>query len=184
MAHKKPFNNYKIKGKITEIFLYNRQGDEYKSLIDTKNLSKLKDLNQCWHLEWNNNTQSYYVQATVYQGIVNGKPKQKTLRMHNFLLGTEPYQKADHINHDTLDNRECNIRETTVAQNATHRKGINSNNKSGYRNVSWINGFWRIQLQINGNNHLFPEKFTDVDEAGAFAQQMRQKYYGEFAGYE
>jgi hypothetical protein len=29
---------------------------------------------------------------------------------------------------------------------------------------------------------LFPEKFKDVDEAGRFAEAMRKKYYGEFAG--
>ena len=182
MAHKKPFNHYKIEGEITKILLYNKEGIEYESLVDTKNLNKLKYLNQCWHLEWNRYTESYYVQATLYEGTINGKPKYKTLRLHNFLLETEPYQRVDHENHNTLDNRESNIRETTIKDNGRHREGKNSNNTSGYRNVTWISGWWRIQLQVDSKNKLFPEKFSNVDEAGKFAEEMRIKYYGEFAG--
>jgi hypothetical protein len=40
-----------------------------------------------------------------------------------------------------------------------------------------------VQLQINGKNTIlgkFP--YEQLEEAGAFAEQMRQKYYGEYAG--
>jgi hypothetical protein len=48
--------------------------------------------------------------------------------------------------------------------------------------VSLIAGYYRIQLQIEGRNHIFPEKFKDVDKAGKFAEKMRKKYYGKYAG--
>ena len=40
--------------------------------------------------------------------------------------------------------------------------------------------YW-VQIMINGKNTLLG-KFDDVDEAGEFAERMRQKYYKDFAG--
>jgi hypothetical protein len=90
---------------------------------------------------------------------------------------------VDHINHNTLDNGKENLRITSNRYNLKHRKGKNSNNKSGYRNVSWLNSYkkWCVQIQIEGKNTILG-KFDDVDEAGKFAEEMRNKYYGEYAG--
>ena len=92
---------------------------------------------------------------------------------------------VDHKNHNTLDNTRANIKVIADKHNSTNRKTRNSNNKSGYRNVSWSKSSekWIIQLQINGKNKIlgyFP--YEQLEEAGAFAEQMRQKYYGEYAG--
>lgn len=40
---------------------------------------------------------------------------------------------------------------------------------------------WVVQLHINNKNERLGY-FDNVDEAGKFAEKMRQKYYGEFAG--
>jgi hypothetical protein len=40
-----------------------------------------------------------------------------------------------------------------------------------------------VQLQVNGKNtHLGRFKKDQLEEAGKFAEEMRQKYYGVFAG--
>ena len=92
-------------------------------------------------------------------------------------------ETVDHINGNTFDNRKTNLRIVEDSNNLTNRKSKNSNNKSGYRNVCWSKSEskWLVQLQINGKNTVLG-KFDDVDEAGRFAEEMRQKYYGEFAG--
>ena len=69
--------------------------------------------------------------------------------------------------------------------NLTNRKGKNINNTSGYRNVYWDKKMqkWAVQLQINKKGVVlgtFPK--NKLEEAGKFAEEMRQKYYGEFAG--
>jgi len=38
-----------------------------------------------------------------------------------------------------------------------------------------------VQLHLEGKNKILGY-FDNVDEAGVFAEQMRKKYYGEFAG--
>lgn len=82
-----------------------------------------------------------------------------------------------------IENQKLRIIEQ--GNNLKNRKGRNSNNKSGYRNVSWkkSENVWVVQLQINKKNTVlgkFPK--DQLEEAGKFAEQMRQKYYGKFAG--
>ena len=90
-------------------------------------------------------------------------------------------KNVDHENNDTLDNRKSNLRVVEESKNSKNRKSRNRNNTSGYRNVSLINGKWVVQLQIDGKNKVLG-RFDDVHKAGEFAEEMRQKYYGEFAG--
>jgi hypothetical protein len=102
--------------------------------------------------------------------------------MHRIIMSAGKKEKVDHIDHNGLNNTKENMRLITTKDNAKHRETRNKNNTSGYRNVCWINGYWRIQLQVNGVNTRFPEKFSNVDEAGLFAEKKRNEIYGEFAG--
>lgn len=181
MAPKRSFNEYQIVGNITKIFI-DYKGKRFESLIDTDDLDKLLEFGKRWNLYYSKSARSFYVTTAVYQKTVNKKPKYLQLRLHNFILNKKRGTIGDHKNHDTLDNRKENLRSTSKANNIRNRRTRNSNNTSGHRNVSWINGCWRVQLQKNGTNYCFPEKFDDVNEAGKFAEEMRKKYYGEFAG--
>jgi len=176
------FNNYKKIGNLTEIYITQRDLTEHIVLIDTKKLRKLMDFGHRWHVQWHDDTQTYYAHCTVYRGTIEGKPTYENVTMQTVLFECDVFEMLDHINHNTLDNREQNIRKSLRHQNLKNRKSKNSNNTSGYRNVSWIRGYWRVQLQIDGKNHMFSEKFEDVDLAGDFAEEMRKKYYGDFSG--
>ena len=42
---------------------------------------------------------------------------------------------------------------------------------------------WIVQLSINKKNTCLGKfEYDELDKAGQFAEEMRQKYYGEFAG--
>ena len=74
----------------------------------------------------------------------------------------------------------------TVKQNSRYREGKNSNNKSGYRNVSWSKSYnkWVVQLQVDGKNKIlatFP--YNELELAGKFAEEKRKELYGEYAGF-
>ena len=136
-----------------------------------------------WYARFSPNNQCYYVFATVHVGVIDGKQKNKIVALHQFVLDTDKF--VDHIEHDTLDNRKSKLRIIDNKHNLRNRKGRNNNNKSGYRNVSWSNGEqkWIVQLQVDGKNTClgkFPK--DQLEEAGKFAEEMRKKYYGEFAG--
>jgi len=128
--------------------------------------------------------EKYYVSATIYLGIINGKPKYTTQNLQDFILGISNGQgHGDHINHIRLDNRRDNLRVISHTNNNRHRKGKNPNNTSGYRNVSWDKSYqqWKVQIQVDGKNTCLG-LFDNVDEAGQFAGEMREKYYGEYKG--
>lgn len=176
--------DYFIDGDLSYVYLTQRNGDKHTVVINTYNLDKMLSYEYKWGVYFDPCTNSFYVISTAYRGMLKDKPRYETIYLHRFLLGiTDRKTHVDHENHNMLDNRDENLRVSSHTDNNKNRKSKNSNNKSGYRNVSWIDGYWRVQLQIEGKNHRFPEKFSDVDKAGAFAKEMRLKYYGNFAGF-
>lgn len=144
----------------------------------------LIDLDLYWHIRYAPDNQSYYAQATQRYTKEDGRRAGRSLYLHVEIM--KRYinldgKHVDHKNHDTLNNKKKNLRVVEQNNNLKHRKGKNSNNKSGYRNVCWIYNAWVVQLNINGKNTRLG-KFDDVHEAGKFAEKMRKKYYGEYAG--
>lgn len=181
---RKGFNNkYEIVDDYVIMYVKKQSSNEYlEVLFDLEDLQKLQKLNLPWHSGWVPNIQNYYIMATQ-RYKENGKHIQKTLYLN--IIVTEPPEgmKVDHINHNTLDNRKSNLRIISNEENIKNRKSRNSNNTTGYRNVSYIKklGKYIVQLQIDGTNKRLGE-FDDVNEAGQFAEEMRKIYYGEFAG--
>ena len=186
MVHKKEFNEYVIEGDITRIIIYGMYKEELdckeklETIIDTKNLQKIKDLQVHLRAQWSYTAKTYYVAATTYLGWFNGKAKHGCIYLHRFLLGldkTDGYKNnVDHINHDSLDNRELNLREKSVKDNDTNRKGANCNNKTGHRNISFYKDEYLVQFQIDGKNKVVG-RYKNLKDAIRCAKEMRKKYY-------
>lgn len=99
------------------------------------------------------------------------------------VTGEDPGElRVDHINGDPTDNRPENLRLATVAENSRHKVALATNNKSGFRNVSWNNRWnrWQVSLEVNGKR--VQRKFIDKDDAIKCAAELRAKHYGSFAG--
>jgi hypothetical protein len=171
-------NKYIIDGDITYIILEKRNGEILTAKIDTKDLDKLKDFKYKWFAGYAKNTGTYYAQATVYLGIIDGKPKYTTISMQKYLMDSKDGEEIDHINHDTLDNRRSNLKVITTQKNSLNRKGANKNSKTGIRNVIWSerDKKYIVQLQINGKNTVIG-MFDNIEDAAKCAEEGRQKYY-------
>ena len=175
MANQKRFNEYLVENNIAKIRL------KYKSewlwaTIDFEDLQRLVDFGYRWYARYDHHIKGFYAQCNVYDNS-----KHKVISLYQFILNHFDGIQVDHINNDSLDNRKSNLRLASSSDNGKNRKNKNVNNKSGYRNVSTIKGQYVVQLQIDGKNTVLG-KFDDVDIAGKFAEAMREKYYGEFAG--
>lgn len=179
-AKKKGFNDYEICGEITKIFIERRNGDKYITIIDTEDLQKLIDLNYRWHVNFCKGRNCHHIICCEYLGIIDGKARYMNKNIHQILMDYNPEngEYVDHINNDGFNNRKSNLRVITNKGNLINRIGKNKNNTSGYRNVTWLDGKWIVQLQIDGKNTRLGS-FDDVHEAGKFAEKMRQKYYKE-----
>lgn len=174
-------NRYEITDDHIIIYLKRRDGTEMETYVSLSDFEKLKGFKYSWCPAWRKGAKRYYAQATIYLGTIDGKAKYTTVKLHDFLMDAKEGEEVDHMNHNGLDNRRENLRITIKLYNSKNRKSKNSNNSSGYRNVSWVNNKWIVQLQIEGKNTTLG-KFDDVHEAGMFAEEMRNTYYGEFQG--
>lgn len=145
----------------------------------------LEELNLSWHVAYEKKVKGYYAMASQYWGYVNGKPKYSTLYLARIICKCtiDDGVYVDHENHNTLDNRKTNLRISANDENLKNRNGKNKNNTSGYRNVSQIRDKWCVQMQIEGKNTCLKKFALDkLEEAGIYAAEMRQLYYGEFKG--
>jgi hypothetical protein len=114
------------------------------------------------------------------QQTVNGK--QKPVMMHRQILGlVERHIYADHINHDTLDNRVDNIRIANSSQNGANSIG---KRKIGFKGVCKriVKGkyvYWDARC-IKDRKAYFKHCRTEIEAAKAY-NEMAIKLHGEFA---
>ena len=87
------------------------------AIVDDSNYEELSKYN--WHAAWNPGTQSYYAMT-----VIKYKGNPYRLQMGRLILGMRRGDKdvCDHINHDTLDNREANIRKVSQSKNLINTK--------------------------------------------------------------
>ena len=135
-------------------------------------LSKFK-----WYAQWNSTTQSFYAVRNTPR--VGGKSY--TLSMQRQILGLtrEDRRQGDHVNHDTLNNTDENLRVATRLQNR-HNFRLNKNNKSGFRGVNPRGKRWNAQISVSGNNFYLGERDTP-EEAYKLYCEAALRYRGEFA---
>lgn len=185
MGIKKNFNEYIIDGDIAKIIIIRLNGEKFEVLVDADKIPFLQELNYSWCIN-KDDIHNSYARYTWHYIKENGEKATETRYLHHVVMEGWNYNQYivyDHANRNTLDNRVKNLRVVDKHCNDKNRKGKNSNNRSGHRNVSWNKSInkWVIQLQIDGKNKILGS-FEDLDEAGRFAKEMRIKYYGEFAG--
>ena len=97
-------NTYEETEEVVIISCYNKIGKiTGKILIDKDDFDKVKHYQ--WHVE-NSRPSIQYAQASIPKG---------TIRLHKLIMPS--VLQIDHINHNGLDNRKCNLRICTNAEN-------------------------------------------------------------------
>jgi hypothetical protein len=181
-------NKFEIIDDITKIFIFKKDGKVLETIVNTYiYYEKLKNFNVSWFAGLDKYTKTYYVRCSTHNlKDMDGKDIAKTLYLHRYIMNVNDKEYIDHCDHDTLNNLISNLRIIGKKENAENRSSINSNNTSGYRNVCWdkSRNKWIVQLQINGKNNILGIfEFDKLDKAGIFAKEMREKYYGKYAGF-
>ena len=148
--------------------LYDKCGNKIaETIFDIEDIDKIK--NHTW-----NRTD---LQRSTYYCRSN-----KVGRLHRFILDvTDKSIIVDHINHNGLDNRRCNLRICTNSQNLCNCN-LPKNNKSGHKGVYWdsTRSKWNTQITLNGKCvHL--GRFDNIEDANKARNNAAKKYYKEFA---
>ena len=109
--------------------------------------------------------------------------QQKIVPMHRVIMGltaNDPRQ-VDHVNGNGLDNRRCNLRTCTNAENQHNQRPVRGGT-SKYKGVSWHidSGLWRAYISINKKIRHIGTFKTEIEAARAY-DNMAREFFGEFA---
>ncbi len=92
-----------------------------------------------------------------------------------YIHGVWPSSEIDHINIVKHDNRIINLRLVTRSQNIQNI-GLQSNNSSGFKGVSWWANRWHAQITVNLKKiHL--GAFINLDDAIAARKQAEEQLH-------
>jgi len=102
------------------------------------------------------------------------------IAMHRQLLGLDKFDSfVDHVNGNGLDNRRQNIRLAT-SQDNMRNKGLQKNNKTGYRGVSLTReGYFRARIK-NGGKETLLGIFKTAKEASVVYEAKAAELFGKF----
>lgn len=123
--------------------------------------------------------------GTWYARRTKKKDGRKTvLYLHREILGVSRDGfgvQVDHVNGDGLDCRRENLRVVTMGQNRMNSRK-RSDNRSGYKGVSWWSHgrCWRAQIRLNGRNHWLGN-FSDPEAAHRAYAEAARRMHGEHA---
>lgn len=105
----------------------------------------------------------------------------KGQRLSRFLINAPSSTVVDHINQDTLDNRDENLRATDRSVNGFNMKQ-HSHNSTGVNGVVWhkASSKWWARIGCKGKTiHL--GLFNNFDDAVRARKQAEEQYFGKKA---
>lgn len=164
---------------------------KYKPLPSVELLCKILDYDPetgrfTWLQSVGKRIRAGFLAGTPKEGYVVIQIQRKIYQAHRlaWLLGhgEDPVnQETDHVNRDRSDNRLCNLRLATHAQNIQNI-GKPRDNTSGYKGVSWHGKAqkWRAYITANGMRHYLGYFETPEDGHAAYVAAA-EKLHADFA---
>jgi hypothetical protein len=108
----------------------------------------------------------------------------KLYRLHRlawlYMTGEWPENEIDHINGNKADNRFCNIRKATKAENNWNKK-VRKDSTTGVKNVLYYPKYQSYYVRITANKiaHSFGP-FKTKDQAALVAKEKRAEIHKNF----
>ena len=119
-----------------------------------------------------------YVILIKYEGKIDDKYVYSRIYLHRYITGAPDGMFVDHINGNKLDNRSCNLRVCTMAQN-----NMNTGPKTGeYKGVHWskTQKKWVSQITKDGKTQTLGS-FGAEEAAAIVYNKAATELYGEYA---
>ena len=161
-------NLVEIDGSVAKV----KMSHGFVTLVDKADLELIADYR--WYAHKRPRWKTHYVLANDYS-------RKTMLQLHTLLVPYSDGLVVDHKNRNGLDNRRCNLRRCTQAQN--HANGPKyRNNTSGYKGVVWVGraNKYAAGISLNGKRkHL--GYFVDPIDAAVAYNKAAFESWGEFA---
>ena len=118
---------------------------------------------------------------SIARGHIRTTVGGKTHYLHRLILGAPDGAQIDHINGDKTDNRRCNLRLATHAENQRN-KGTRSDSTTGFKGVCYDKRSGRYVAYINANGvRTYLGYFKDKCMAARAYDAAAIKQHGAFA---
>lgn len=104
----------------------------------------------------------------------------RMIPMHRQIMGSPEGMVVDHINGDPLDNRRCNLRVCTQAQNVMNRRPNRQKTLSKYKGVYWHKGASKWMAMIGRDQKYLGLHRCETAAALAYDRAAMSRY-GDYA---
>ena len=152
-------NPFIIDGDIVR--MYTRKGEEF--LISFRDLDRVKQF--CWHIN--------------DHGYVQSNSTQRTIKLHNFILGTDTdLYYGDHIDYNRLNNTRENLRIVTPSQNRMNCS-MRKDNPTGYTGVFISGNKFGARISKDHKN-ITIGTYDTLEEAVEARHKAELEMYGEY----
>lgn len=149
--------------------LHGRSGVFYGwAIIDLRDIGRVKDI--AWTID--------------PRGYVAGRPSKSksSVTLHRWILidGDSEVSTIDHVDGNKLNNKRCNLRQCSQAENSRNTK-LAKNNSSGFKGVSLnASGKWRARIWKDWKEiHL--GTFSTIEDAVSAYDKAALELHREFA---
>ncbi len=134
---------------------------------------------------------SDYVMLSKSKWFVNGdkwpyamrhKPGtfHRQILMHRLVVGAKDGDIVDHINGNSLDNRKCNLRICTNAQNIANGKSRGGTSKFKGVHLTKSRKPWRASIMQARKKYNLGNYMTEAEAAKAYDRSARERF-GQYA---
>lgn len=153
----------------------------YKAIVDDEDYERVAQ--HKWHVKVSRLNICYA--ARTIPKFRTGT-KNKTVRMHRFIMNCPENLQVDHINHNGLDNRKSNLRLCSALQNQMNSsaKGLklapSSSRFKGVAKFKGCNNPWGAHIKTGGKL-IRIGWFKEEAQAAMAYNEAAKKYFGEFA---
>lgn len=155
----KKYNEYEIIDNVAHVKLHNTGNI---MLCDADDWEKSKQ--HCWH----ENSRDHYAFTTI-----DGKK----VKFNNYIIEKKDGYVCDHINHNRIDNRRCNLRYATSKVNAINVL-ISKKNKSGHSGVCFVSATQKWRAYIYDNSRMiYLGEYENKEDAIKVREEAEKKYY-------
>ena len=147
--------------------------DDAFALVDDKDYPYLIQFR--WYIQ--KQRHRYYARR---RKRIDGRTRE--IRMHRVIAKARPGEEVDHVNGDGLDNRKCNLRIATAAQNQWNRSKQRGKYTSKYKGVSYSvdKNRWSADIYENRIVHRLGKFMNEYDAVMAY-NAAAVIWHGEFA---
>lgn len=161
-------NEFILKKDYCIIKIFSKVYGVKEVLINIEDYEKVK--NYSWAITKKQKDKTFYVRTVR---------NYKNILLHRFIINAQKNEYIDHINHDGLDNRRCNLRIVTSNENSQNRliknKYIGVNKITNEKTIKWVAG-----ITVNGQ-YIYLGRYKTEIEAIEARRQAELKYWGKEA---